>query len=538
MGIISQDFNPWLRERFPGIFADPIPIRNEAWVLIIDGSLFIRAVRQWTGTWADVLNELCRRLDQLISEFPNLEVLVFRIDAYGGDHVIKCKAKDACHVKRYSGAPPLPPGKTASTVYKPSSSCENITQEMTFGHMANRIAFNAMVSRALLKWAMQACLTHNDGAFSVILEGVVQGTEVTNMPVLVCKEKSSDDDDDGVAKPPVACFSEFLFPAHIKGPCMHSEGDIGLVFWTQFFSDAPTVVYSCDTDLLIALLFHMRRMSESGLPFDEVPPLTLYKVVSSGSFYIDIKLAFLILMNTLGAINADSMQAHPIEVFAFLYTTCGNDFCQPYANSEEKDNGLRFPAVLAAYERYGDQVGALFELPHSGAPEYLYGAQKFPTIQYTVRLHTARVAALMQMALYMQENYDARKVVAKRHELFSLPYFNAQAARASWCIGYYANAGVPGLDYARGDEVSTRTNKSLYGWEYDHTSKLLLRTNNVHCSLVHANGDETACPSPIDKEMDERQSKTPAASTQRLLSMVSKKPAATGIALSYLEMKK
>lgn len=509
MGIISQDFNPWLRSRFPQIFVDPLRsgVRNDAVVLIIDGSLFIRSVRQWTGTWAEVLIELCSRLDNLLSEFPALEVLVFRIDAYGGDHVIQCKAKDACHAKRYSEAPPLPDGLHPDELYQPCSKCDGITQEMTFGHMANRIAFNAMVSRALFAWAKRVCRVHNNGTLSVILEGVVHGRAVTSSPIIVCAQ-----DDDATGQK-VAVHGDFKFPDHIPGPCMHSEGDIGLVFWTQFFSNLATVVYSCDTDLLIALLFHMRRMSESGIEYSKVPPLTLYKVVPLASYYIDIKLAFLIIFAAFAQHHAT---AHPIEVFAFLYTCCGNDFCQPYCNSEEKDNGIRFPAVLAAYEKYSAEIGPLFEMPHSGAPLYTYGEQRFQTIQYTARIHTERVRALMIGAADLQAKYDSLKAVAKKELLFDNAYFNAQVARCSWTIGYYANAGVPGLAYARGDEVSERTGKSLHGWAYT-AKKELLRTSDVHCSYVHANGDETLPPTPIDVQLHEKAISAHGDATQKLL---------------------
>jgi hypothetical protein len=236
-----------------------------------------------------------------------------------------------------------------------------------------------------------------------------------------------------------------------------------------------------------------------------VPQLTLYKVVSSGSFYINMVQAFLSIYSAMATFGVDPQQSNPIDEFAFLYTCCGNDFCQTYCSSEDKDNGIRFPAIVTAHEKWGRQLGPYMEASHAGAPLYWYGAQQIQTPQYTVRLITDRVRALMHAAYVLQQFCDQRKAVSQEHLLRSPSYMHGQVARAAWCMGYYANAAVPLLKYAKGDEVNTRTGLSVHGWAYTDGGKLL-RTDNVHCSHVHANGDETLCPTPIDRAIHQRES--------------------------------
>lgn len=190
MGIRDNHFNPLVTALFGEAFVDPAGSTNvysETEVLVIDGSLFYRAGGDWsrTGTtWGDWLRSVFDRLDRLLDRFfrvpaSRLRVVVFRVDMYGGEHIVEPLQKQACQAHRYIDPRAIDNPLHAFRADQPIG---GITANDTFGVMSNRLAFNAMFTEALAGASAElvhdcyfgrTALAHRARGLTMIVEGGV-----------------------------------------------------------------------------------------------------------------------------------------------------------------------------------------------------------------------------------------------------------------------------------------------------------------------------------------------------------------------------
>jgi len=205
--------------------------------LWIDGSLFYRAFN-WakTGTtWREYANAVCTALRETLQRCPRLRVVVYSIDKYG--HPTRSALpKEPTQAHRYEGCQPVP---AASRVFQLDESCVGISSTDTFGDMRARMAFNAMISSALMDTLRT--LAH-DEAWPIelaILDGAVSAVDVPRMEDTDYEVHESDPprgkpmnpdaDVFRVYRPGVAVFgASSLAPSAEQRWCCHSEGDIAL----------------------------------------------------------------------------------------------------------------------------------------------------------------------------------------------------------------------------------------------------------------------------------------------------------------------
>ena len=495
MGIWDTIINNVILAVFGDAFVDPSHADHGALriaeVIVIDGSLFYRAI-DWTktgNTWNDWMDAVFARLERLLARFRQapLRAVVLRIDMYGGDYIIEPLQKQACQARRYVGARALGDPRQ---LFRADAPVAGINSVDTFGVMENRLAVNAMFTTALIGSADSAAencyfgrLARQYPGVAFILEGGVGGE-----PTLA------------VFKQPVQVYFHegathrhpFERPPHALDPVYHSEGDIGLCYWQQVFSSHRVVWHSCDTDLLVVGLYHVRRLAEH-LPWSDVPDLWICKQVAATEHWIHLKTLYMLVCSVFGTYNASPEHSHPIDLFTLLMTTCGNDFCEPYGVSSSVRNegkgcdGVRFPAIWSAYFTHYNAIGELVAPTTEAdrAPK-LYGAQQVPTYVYPVSVHTARWRALIEAALDMQLNLRPALKCADERSVHDDRYMHAQIARASASVGYYANAALPGYKAPRGVETDQRTGVSVYGWAVDDEDGIVRPTCDVVKTYVHS----------------------------------------------------
>ena len=494
MGIWSSDFNAWLNAVFEMMFVTGPPqweYFSDARVLIVDGSLFYRAGRQWTDfiTWQDWMDDVFARLDAVLARFPALTHVVYRLDMYGSAHVVAADAKDACHLRRYgppAQQPAAPPAHVLAAQYRADAPVAGITTTETFGQIARRLALNSMFSHGL---AVRVATLLRDArpGITFILDGMCADMHVLHQP-MVCAAGTRD-------------VVPYVHPPHCPEPCLHSEGDIGIAHWLNVFSDQQAVVHSCDTDILLVCGFHVRRLADGGLPWGEVPDVYMLKVVGGREWVIAIKTLVLLANSVFGTYSAAPDTCAPLELLGLLLTTCGNDFCEPYGIGADAraagspHNGVEFAAVVDAYFRFYHRLGPLLDSRADTRAPLPYGVQRVPTNVYQIRVCTERWHALLLCALERQRACT-RRTVADERLLYDADYIHSQTARACWALHYYANAALPGYAMPRGDEADAGV--SRHGWARDDATQMLLPVFRVHRRHMHHGGAHddapTECP--------------------------------------------